>query len=83
MAVVYSARKPHTYRDSVVLMELSHALSAQPGIREAAVLMGTPANLQVLHNSGLLSPNERDAAPDDILIAVKATDEASAKQAVE
>lgn len=83
MAVVYSARKPHTYRDSVILMELSHALSTQPGIREAAVLMGTPANLQVLHHSGLLPPDERDTAPDDILIAVKAMDEASAKRAVE
>jgi hypothetical protein len=36
---------PSLYRDSVVLMQLSRTLEAQPRVHQAAIMMGTwPAN---------------------------------------
>jgi len=36
--------KRGAYHDSVALLTLARALRARPGVREAAVVMGTPAN---------------------------------------
>jgi hypothetical protein len=41
------------YRDSMVLMRVAEALRALPGVREAAALMGTPANHELLASAGL------------------------------
>ena len=44
------------YYDSVILMQLQRGLAALPGIDDAGVVMGTPANKDVLAQSGLLTP---------------------------
>ena len=46
---------PGTYRDSVALMQLSSALAAMPDVEHAAVVMATPANLDLLFEAGLLA----------------------------
>jgi len=63
------------YRDSVVLMRVAEELRHRPGVREAALFMGTPANQALMEQSGLLDAAGRDARPDDLVLAVDAESE--------
>ena len=49
------------YLDSVALMRLSRELSALPGVEEAALMIGTPANKDLLDEAGL-EPRPRGGA---------------------
>ncbi|MCC6177717.1 MAG: acyl-CoA synthetase FdrA [Chloroflexi bacterium] len=66
--------KTQTYRDSVALMVLSTSLGALPGVRQASVMMGTPANKAILAATGLASESLTGAGPNDLCIAVDAED---------
>src|SRR5438552_12092444 len=66
------------YQDSMALMHLANQLRAIPGVREAAALMGTPANHELLASAGLASEETRDAKPGDLVIAVLAETESAA-----
>ncbi|RFU45324.1 acyl-CoA synthetase FdrA [Paraburkholderia sp. DHOC27] len=57
------------YQDSVSLMQISAQISKLPGIEQASVAMGTPANLVQLRDAGL--DNGVDAGPNDLLVAVR------------
>lgn len=70
------------YQDSMVLMQLAGALRALPGVREAAALMGTPANHEVLATAGLATPESRTATPADLMLVIDATDDAAADAAL-
>ena len=70
------------YADSIALMQAAEALRKLPGIRDAAVLMATPANLATLAEAGL-RPAEADAASaEDLLVAVAADDTPSGHAAL-
>ena len=71
-----------SYYDSVVLMLLQRALTEQPGVLDAGVVMGTPANKALLAQSALLSEDHKDAAPEDLILVVKAVSEAAARSAL-
>ncbi len=60
------------YQDSVVLMRAADQIRRRPGVREAAGFMGTPANLALLEQAGLLSAEARAARPEDLVLAVDA-----------
>ncbi len=68
---------PNVYRDSVSLMQLSSRLAEGKGIEQVAVVMATPANLDLLREAGLLEDSP-DAKPSDVLALVKANGEANA-----
>ena len=51
-------------------MGLALELRALPGVREAAALMGTPANHELLASAGLATPETNEAAPEDLVLAV-------------
>ncbi|MEZ4661431.1 MAG: acyl-CoA synthetase FdrA [Caldilineaceae bacterium] len=70
------------YYDSVVLMQLQRALAALPGVLEAGVVMGTPANKDVLAQSNLLTPEIQAAAMDDLIIVISAPKEQVAADAL-
>jgi len=65
-----------------VLMGVAARLRGQPGVREAAALMGTPANRALLAAAGLAAPEVDDAAPGDLVIAVEAESDAAATAAL-
>ncbi len=65
-----------TYRDSIALMKLSAALAELPGIDQASLVMATPANLDLLRETGLLA-GAVDAGPSDVLIALRGASEKS------
>ena len=74
--------RPGAYHDSVILMQLQRSLAAMPGVQDAGVVMGTPANKEVLAQSGLLVDAAQAAGADDLVIVVRADDAASADSAL-
>ncbi|MHB1134893.1 MAG: acyl-CoA synthetase FdrA [Chloroflexota bacterium] len=60
------------YQDSVALMRLSTALSALPGVRQAAAQMATEANKELLEKAGLLTDEARQAQPNDLSLVIEA-----------
>ncbi len=78
---VHTLIKAGEYRDSVALMLIARELGALPGVSAVSVVMGTPANKAVLREAGLLTAEADVAGPNDLLIAVRARDEATARAA--
>ncbi len=74
--------RPSFYQDSVALMRIAQELRALPGVREAAALMGTPANHELLAAAGLGTPETKAAGPGDLVLAVDAETEAAAEAAL-
>lgn len=71
------------YRDSITLLRISKEVQGSPGVRQAAVVMGTPLNLRVLRDSGF-EPGETDGpGSDDLVVAIEADDEISAARSLE
>ncbi|HAM35682.1 MAG TPA: FdrA family protein [Elusimicrobia bacterium] len=74
--------KTGEYFDSVTLMIVGRELSSRPGVRDAAVVMGTAENKAILKSSGLLTDELSGARDADLLISVQAADEPSAASAL-
>jgi succinyl-CoA synthetase alpha subunit len=72
---------PNQYRDSVSLMQLSASLGKLPGIEQAAAVMATPANLDLLRAAGLMGA-PLAASPNDLLLAVRGRSSASLESAL-
>src|SRR5215475_5230272 len=73
--------KRGAYHDSVALLMLARALRARAGVREAAVVMGTPANHDLLAQASLLTPEARAASANDLVVVVEADTPAIAEEA--
>jgi FdrA protein len=71
------------YLDSVALMRLSRRLAALPGVEGASMMIGSPSNKALLRDAGLLAAEGDAATPNDIVIAVRASDEAAARRALD
>ena len=67
--------RKNQYQDSVALMVLSRTLSDLDGVAKVSVMMGTPANKQILADTGFSTPELDDAAPSDLVIGVDADDQ--------
>lgn len=63
---------PRLYRDSVALMAIASATEKLDEVDRVGAVMATPANLGILAESGML-PGDLAAAPDDLVIVVRAT----------
>lgn len=64
--------KPNLYQDSVSLMLMSNKLSGIEGVNQVSVMMGTPANIDIMKNTGMYAPELDKAAPSDLCIAIDA-----------
>jgi FdrA protein len=69
------------YHDSVTLLEVARELRGLPGVDEAAALMATPANRELLAGAGLLSEEAAGAGPNDLVIAIRVRSPADADAA--
>jgi FdrA protein len=67
------------YADSVTLMQVSREVGQSTGVLTALVAMATELNLDVLAGMGFAAP--RTESPNELVIAVRATDEATAAAA--
>ncbi len=68
------------YHDSVSLMQVSRAVAAVPGVLAAQVAMGTDLNVDVLRGLGFAVPD--GAGPADLLVALRADDDAAVAAAL-
>ena len=73
----------NAYVDSITLLQVSAELLSLAGVLDAALVMATDLNRQVLHEAGLLVDDAHTAGPNDLVIAVRATDDALANSAVQ
>ena len=83
MSFILNQVRKSLFLDSVMLMQVSRSVAALPGVQEAALMMGTPANQQILNDSNLLGSEGKKAEGGDLIVAVRADDEASAATAIE
>lgn len=81
-SVVRSEVLRSSYRDSVELMRIAEEVKRLPGVVQAGLVMGTPANCAVLTEAGLFEGPARDAGPNDLVVAVSASDDTSAAEAI-
>lgn len=72
----------NAYADSVALMTITAAVARLPGVDDAAVVMATDLNRDVLRAAGLLVPGAEAAGPNDLVIVVRASDEVVADAAL-
>jgi FdrA protein len=68
------------YADSVRLMQVSRDVAAQDGVTAVLVAMATPLNLELAANMGLAP--EEPTSPEQLLIAIRAEDDAALAAAV-
>jgi FdrA protein len=71
------------YKDSVALMRLSRDLAEMDGVNEAALMMGSPSNKQILKDAGLLADDGAAAEGGDLILAVRAMDSSAAQIAAD
>ena len=70
------------YLDSVALMRISREIAALDGIEEAGLMVGTPANREILAEAGILSDAGRLATAGDLILAVRGRDVAASDKAI-
>jgi FdrA protein len=81
MTLLFNQVQRGRYLDSVALMRVSRELGALPGIEAAALMIGTPSNKTLMRDAGLLAAEGEQAGADDLVIAVRAKDQAAAAAA--
>src|SRR5215467_6540160 len=67
--------RPGAYADSVTLMQASADVRKADGVEAALIAMATELNLGLLADMGFDPPPQ--AGPNDLLIAVRASDDAA------
>jgi len=80
--IIKARIKRNTYFDSITLMRIAQSLTDMAGIEDAAAIMATAPNLQLLAEAGL-TPPEGNAGAADILLVVRASDEEHAEVALQ
>ena len=80
--IVRTLIKRSFYQDSVALMGVARELRGGAGIQEAAALMGTPANRELMEQAGLLTAEAAAAGPNDLVVVVRADSETAADRAL-
>jgi succinyl-CoA synthetase alpha subunit len=76
--VVKGLIKKGEYFDSVALMLVAKGAAKIEGVEDAAIVMGTAQNKSILEMSDMLLEEFKDTSDNDLIIAVKANDEAAA-----
>ena len=77
--------KRRMYFDSITLMKLARAMCEMEGIADAAAVMATPANLELLAEAGFapLAGLKDEPGSGDALMVARGEDEAHARAALE
>src|SRR5258708_3704387 len=79
--------KRNTYYDSIALMSVAQAVKDLPGVEDVGAVMATSINCELLQNSDLLpvvflAEQQTPPGPEDLLIVVRAANEAQAQAAL-
>jgi len=71
------------YLDSVALLRMSQTLVALDGVDEAAMMMGSPSNRQIMADAGILDATGEAAEGGDLVIGIRADSQDAAERALE
>ena len=82
MSIILNRVCPGLFLDSVVLMQISRSIASLEGVEDSALMIGTPSNLDLLDNAGLLKDTSRQATGGDLIIAVRGKDDTTALRAM-
>jgi FdrA protein len=63
-------------------MQISRSITCLDGVEDAALMIGTPSNLDLLDNAKLLARASSKATGGDLILAVRARDETTAESAL-
>jgi FdrA protein len=85
--VIRALLKRNTYYDSITLMSVAQAARDLPGVEDTGAIMATEVNLELLLNANLLpsaflSEQQTPPGSEDLMIVVRAIDEAHAEAAL-
>ncbi len=70
------------YLDSVALLRMSQSLAALDGVDEAAMMMGSPSNRQIMADAGILDATGETAEGGDLVIGIRADSRDAADRAL-
>jgi FdrA protein len=82
MSVIVNEVRRATFFDSMVLMRISRQIADFPGVEEAGLFIGTPANKDILREAGILGPDGDKAESGDLILAVRASDNVASEAAL-
>jgi succinyl-CoA synthetase alpha subunit len=74
--------RPGFYLDSVALMRISRTVADMDGVEEAALMMGSPSNKEIMKNAGLLEVASEEAGGGDLIIGIRAVSRDVADEAL-
>ena len=81
--MIHNIIKENAYFDSVTLMLFSSKLNSIEGVEQAAVMMGTDHNKDLMKSSGTLTDDvSHKATSNDLIIGVKAQSQEIIDQAI-
>ncbi len=83
MAVLKGQILSNVYYDSLMLMKLQSDLLKLPGVVDAAALLGTKANKEMLTEENFAFDGFLKASSEDLIIAVRAQDDKAAQDALD
>ena len=83
MILVRNVVKKNFHRDSVQLLHLSEEAKKIGGIKDAAVVMGTSTNKEILTKLGLLTGEGKAATENDMILAVIADTESAIEKGLQ
>ncbi len=81
--ITQSSIRKSDYHDSVTLLGVAQSLVNAEGVRDAAVVMGTPANKELLESAHLLTEDALKATPNDLVIVVSGASISQTQAALE
>src|SRR5213592_4851159 len=85
--IIQALLKRNTYYDSITLMSVAQVAKDLPGVEDIGAVMATEVNLELLLNANLmptafLAEQQTPPGSEDLLIVVRAIDEAHAEVAL-
>ena len=75
--------KKNSYQDSVVLMLLTSKLNQLPAVERVSIMMGTPANKDILVSGGFDTPEMSEATANDMLVMLEVQTEESTQEVLD
>lgn len=79
---IRASLKQNYYKDSVALMRISQQVLGDERVGRASLVMGTPANKDILAQAGLLDDALVAAQPADLMIVLEGRDNAALDEAL-
>ena len=81
MPIVNEVRRGF-YLDSVALMRIARTIRAKDGVEEAGLMIGTPANKEILREANVLAASGEAAGAGDLVVAIRAVSQVAADAAL-